>query len=109
MRRREFITVIGSAAAWPLVARGQQPAKMARIGFVSSSSVASSQQRIACFKDGLSRLGWIDGQTIRNRNAVGLGHFRPTAPSCRRLGAPTARLDRRGGYFVSAPWLRGAA
>ena len=67
MRRREFITFIGGAAAWPLAARAQQAERMRRIGvlmgYVESSS--SGQALIAAFREGLQKLGWIEGRNTR--------------------------------------------
>jgi putative ABC transport system substrate-binding protein len=66
MRRREFITLLGgAAAAWPLAARAQQPA-MPLIGVISWSSEndPEAQRLIAAFKKGLERLGWIEGRNI---------------------------------------------
>ena len=68
MRRRDFIKVIvGSAAAWPLAARAQQPNRMRRIGvlmgFLESDSQA--QSFIAAFRDGLQKLEWTDGRDLR--------------------------------------------
>jgi putative tryptophan/tyrosine transport system substrate-binding protein len=67
MRRREFITLLGGAAAWPLSARGQQSDRMRRIGVLmgSAESNPEGQVYIAAFRDGLQKLGWMDGRNIR--------------------------------------------
>jgi len=63
MRRRDFITgIAGSAAAWPLAARAQQPAKT--IGFLGTSTRSAEAQWIAAFLERLRELGWIEGRTI---------------------------------------------
>jgi putative ABC transport system substrate-binding protein len=61
MRRREFITLVGGAVAWPLVARAQQPA-MPVVGFVSSHSAEASVRRVAAFRKGLNETGYVEGQ-----------------------------------------------
>jgi len=62
MRRREFITLLGSAAiAWPLAARAQQPAKLPTIGFLGESTSSAQNQRTAAFVQRLRELGWIEG------------------------------------------------
>jgi putative ABC transport system substrate-binding protein len=67
MRRREFITLFGGAAAWPLSAHAQQPERMRRIGVLtgSASDDTDVQARIAAFLQGLAQLGWTDGQNLR--------------------------------------------
>ena len=63
--RREFITLLGgAAAAWPLAARAQQPAKLPTIGFLGASTPSAESQRIAAFVQRLRELGWIEGRTI---------------------------------------------
>jgi putative tryptophan/tyrosine transport system substrate-binding protein len=62
MRRREFITLVGGAAAWPLAARGQEPGRIYRLGGVHSSP-REAPHHIAFF-DELRRLGFIDGQNL---------------------------------------------
>ena len=64
MRRREFIAMLGSAAALPLATHAQQPAKIARVGWLSPGSGTSDQSFLASFRDGLRELGWVVGQNI---------------------------------------------
>jgi putative ABC transport system substrate-binding protein len=67
MRRRDFIKAFGgAAAAWPLAARAQQPARMRRIGVLAPgvASDAENQNRLAAFQQGLRELGWTDGRNL---------------------------------------------
>jgi putative tryptophan/tyrosine transport system substrate-binding protein len=68
IRRREFITLLGgAAAAWPLVARAQQPTRMLRIGVLISTAADDPevQTRNTAFLQGLQQLGWTDGRNVR--------------------------------------------
>jgi putative ABC transport system substrate-binding protein len=63
MRRREFIVGLGSAAAWPAVARAQQPTPPV-IGFVSPAAAGVSGDFVAAFRKGLGEAGYVDGQNV---------------------------------------------
>ena len=62
MRRREFITLLGSAVVWPLTARAQQPTPV--VGFLSSRSPNESAHLVAAFRQGLEESGYFDGQNV---------------------------------------------
>jgi ABC-type uncharacterized transport system substrate-binding protein len=64
MRRREFITLLGSAAAWPLAARAQQASMITRIGFLGNSTAELEANLIGPFRDGLRALGYEEGRNI---------------------------------------------
>jgi putative ABC transport system substrate-binding protein len=67
MRRREFITLLGGAAAWPVVARAQQPERMRRIGVLMNRNAEDQdeQARLTAFLQGLQERGWSDGRNVR--------------------------------------------
>ena len=65
MKRREFITLLGgAAAAWPLAARAQQPAKLPTIGFLGTATPSMWSHWVAAFVQRLREHGWIDGRNI---------------------------------------------
>ena len=66
MRRREFITALSSAAAWPLAAGAQQPNQIARIGYLSQESAVFDRSHgdSAAFRDALGDLGYVEGKNL---------------------------------------------
>jgi len=109
MQRREFIGVLGAAAAWPLTARAQQPA-MPVIGFLSGRSLASDAHLVAAFGQGLNETGyvvdrdvkiefhWAEGQFDRLRVMAADLVNRQVATILREAGTPT--------YVASGPSSR---
>jgi len=67
VKRREFITLVGGAAAWPLTARAQQGERMRRIGVLAPTAPddAEAQTRFAALRQGLQRFGWIEGRNLQ--------------------------------------------
>jgi len=67
MRRREFITLLGGAATWSLVARAQQGDRVRRIGVLMPYDETDpvAKPRVSAFTQALADLGWIDGRNVR--------------------------------------------
>jgi putative tryptophan/tyrosine transport system substrate-binding protein len=80
VRRREFITLLGGAAAWPLVAGAQQSDRMRRIGVLMSLAAddPEAKARLAAFIQGLQQLGWIDGRNLRIETRWSAGNANDT-------------------------------
>jgi putative tryptophan/tyrosine transport system substrate-binding protein len=65
MRRREFISLLGgAAAAWHVAARAQQPARLRTIGYLGSSTAQAQSQWVSAFVQRLRQLGWVEGRTV---------------------------------------------
>jgi putative ABC transport system substrate-binding protein len=104
MKRREFIALIGGAAAAPLVfphsANAQQPA-IPVVGYLHSRSAADATHLMAAFREGLRDSGFIDGQNVRIEFRWGDGHFDRMPALARELAAiPVAVLAATGGEPV---------
>jgi hypothetical protein len=97
LKRREFITLLGGAAAsWPFAARAQQAERMQRIGVLMNVAAddAEGRGRVAAFQQAPQQLGWADGRDVRIDYRWG-GRCRSLSQICR--GASGARAGRHFG------------
>jgi putative ABC transport system substrate-binding protein len=97
IRRRDFITLVSGAAAWPLTASAQQPAVPA-VGFLNSRSPDETAYLVAAFRRGLSETGYIEGQNVTIEYRWGLGQYdRLPALAAEFARRPVAVLAASGG------------
>ena len=109
MKRREFITLLGSAAAaWPLAARAQQPA-MPVIGFLDPRSPEALTERLRGFRQGLKETGYVEGERNNPYPSAENQHDRLPALAGELANRPVAVIVASGGPNValkSKPRLR---
>ena len=97
MNKREFITLLGGAATWPLMARAQQPA-MPVIGYLSTRSPGESAHMVAAVRGGLAENGYVEGQNVTIEYRWALGQYdRLLAMAVELARRPVAVLAATGG------------
>ena len=98
MRRREFITLLGgAAAAWPLAARAQQPA-MPVIGFLKQPVAVRVRGLVAAFRDGLRETGFVEGRNLAIAFRWAEGHYdKLPVLAAELVGLPVTVLFSAGG------------
>ena len=106
MKRREFITLLGGAAAWPLAARAQQGERVRLIGVLSNATVnAEAQANLAAFQQGLQQLGWTDGRNVRIEARWGGGDAREIRRHAGELAALAPDVILATGNAAMRPLL----
>ena len=109
MRRREFITLLGgAAAAWPIAARAQQPEQMRRIGVLTNlvADDPEAQARVGAFLQGLQELGWAVGRNMRIEYRWGAGDADRTRGYAAELVALAPDVILTSGASALAPLLQ---
>ena len=93
MRRRDFVALVGGAAAWPVAAGAQPTERMRRIGVLVSlaENDPEMRQRLAAFREGLEKIGWFEG-----RNVIIDYRFAPGGTQAKLLAKDFAELARQG-------------
>jgi putative tryptophan/tyrosine transport system substrate-binding protein len=109
MRRREFLTFLSNATAWPLAAHAQQPDRMRRIGALAGiEDDAEGKARFAAFQQGLQELGWTDGRNVRIDYRFGGGDADSIRKHAAELAAFAPDVILAAGAAAVGPMLQAA-
>src|SRR5215471_6929254 len=108
MRRREFIALVGGAAAWPVSLRAQQPERVRRIGALSGIAAddPESRMRVAAFVDTLQQLGWSNGKNVLIDHRWGNGDFENIRTQAAELVALAPDVIVSTGGFATTQLIR---
>jgi putative tryptophan/tyrosine transport system substrate-binding protein len=97
MRRREFISVIGgAAAAWPFTAGAQQTGKLPTVGYLAANAEAADRPRRTALVQRLAELGWAEGRNVRIEYRWAGGRRQAPFRDRARVGPPAGRRHRDG-------------
>jgi putative ABC transport system substrate-binding protein len=118
LKRRQFMSLLGSAAAWPLVARAQQPAAQPLIGFVSTRSPEEAAIHTNAFRRGLEEMGYIEGRSVTVEYRWAKGDYSRLPPFVAELlgrapsvmvaaGDPAAHAAKAVGFAVPLVFVVG--
>ena len=102
MQRREFITLLGGAAAWPLAARAQQPERIRRVGVLTPKPDIIDRDDVAAFTQEFKRLGWVEGRNFHLEYRA----VTPDVEQLRSAAADLVGLKPEVILVVSSPVLR---
>src|SRR5262245_45376492 len=107
MRRREFITLIGGAAAWPVAVRAQQSDRLRRIGVLTNlnENDPEGQARLAAFLQGLLQMGWTDGRNVRIDTRWTAGDVERIRKHAAEFAALAPDVIFATGGAIVGPWL----
>jgi putative tryptophan/tyrosine transport system substrate-binding protein len=108
MRRRQFITLLGGTATWPLAARAQQPGGRRRLGVLMATAAddPESRKRLFALLQGLQQLGWVEGRNLRVDIRWAAGNVDDTRKYAAELTALAPDIILAAGSLAAGPLLQ---